>query len=438
MASCNPSILSELPEVRPIKLALQISKQIVNEYPLNTFSKWNHMVRVTAYMLRFVYNSNKHKDQISDRQQAELNLLLNSKSVSSNSRLKLLNPFIDAYGLMRVGGRLSYLDASDERRCPIVLPSKGKIVKMIFEQMHLGLLHIGPQGLLANIQLKYWPLRGRSLARATYHRCNICFRVKPNMLHPQMAPILRSRISIQRAFSRTGVDFCEPILIKSGIRRAGCGKRTITENLAHQGIKWHFNPPAAPHFGGIWDAAVKSTKTHLVKMTNNILLTFENLLCRIEAILNSRPLTPLADDPSDFEALTPGHFLVGGPILLPPELDSTSIPQNRLRRYALVRSQMQWFWKRWSKEYLPQIQKRNKWLKPQRNLIVGDLVIVKEDNIPPLKWKLARVLTVHPGNDNVVRVVTIRMGNGSEYQRPVVRFALLPTVAEEETDQCLL
>lgn len=165
-------------------------------------------------------------------------------------------------------------------------------------------------------------------------------------------------------------------------------------------------------------------------MTNDVLLTFEEtttLLCRIEAILNSRPLTLLADDPSDFEALTPGHFLIGGPILLPSEPDLTSIPQNRLRRFALVRSQMQWFWKRWSKEYLPQIQKRSKWLKPQRNLAVNDLVIIKEDNVPPLQWRLGRVLIVHPGNDDVVRAVTVRMGNGNVYKRPVVKLALLPT-----------
>uniref|UniRef100_A0A2S2N7B6 Integrase catalytic domain-containing protein n=1 Tax=Schizaphis graminum TaxID=13262 RepID=A0A2S2N7B6_SCHGA len=524
--------LNELPEVRPVKLVLQASAQPVDDYPLNKFSKWNHMVRVTAYMLRFISNAKETKNQtfncqsgvltVNELQNArnvwlryaqhnafrsELNSLTKSKSVASNSRLKRLNPFIDTVGLIRVGGRLDYLVASEERRHPVVLPPKGKIVKMIFEQMHLELLHIGPQGLLANIQLLYWPLRGRNLSRSTYHNCNICFRAKPSMLQPKMAPIPRSRISVQRAFSRTGVDFCGPIFIKSGIRRvksiksyiavfvcfstravhlelvsglssdafiaaltrfiarrgpclhlhsdngtnfvganrelssyfkAESGKQTVIENMTQQGVTWHFNPPSAPHFGGIWEAAVKSAKVHLFKLSNKVLLTFEEtttLLCRIEAILNSRPLTPLANDPSDYAALTPGHFLVGGPILLPPEPDSTSIPQNRLHRFALVRAQMQWFWKRWSQEYLPQIQKRNKWLKPQRNLVVGDLVIVKEENLPPLHWKLGRVLTVHPGNDDVVRVVTIRMGNGHVYKRPVAKLALLPTVNDEEEEE---
>uniref|UniRef100_A0A2S2R538 Integrase catalytic domain-containing protein n=1 Tax=Sipha flava TaxID=143950 RepID=A0A2S2R538_9HEMI len=150
---------------------------------------------------------------------SELKSLTKSKSVNSNSRLKRLNPFIDTVGLIRVGGKLNYLVASEEKKHPVVLPSTDKIVKIIFEQTHLELLHIGPQGLLENIQLLYWPLCGRNLSRSTYHNCNICFRAKPSMLHPQMAPVPRSRISAQKTFSRTGVDFCGPILIKSGIRR---------------------------------------------------------------------------------------------------------------------------------------------------------------------------------------------------------------------------
>jgi len=103
-----------------------------------------------------------------DEFRSELNSLTESKPVRSNSRLKRLNPFIDTVGLIRVGDRLDYLVASEERRHPVILPPKGKIVKMIFEQMHVELLHIGPQGLLANIQLLYWPLRGRNLSRSTY------------------------------------------------------------------------------------------------------------------------------------------------------------------------------------------------------------------------------------------------------------------------------
>ncbi|XP_043494148.1 uncharacterized protein LOC122519050 [Polistes fuscatus] len=84
--------------------------------------------------------------------------------------------------------------------------------------------------------------------------------------------------------------------------------------LGQDNTKWHFNPPAAPHMGGKWEAAVKSFKFHVERTVGDTLLTYEEasmLLAQIEAILNSRPLEPLSDDPEDTTALTPDHFLIG-------------------------------------------------------------------------------------------------------------------------------
>jgi len=94
-----------------------------------------------------------------------------------------------------------------------------------------------------------------------------------------------------------------------------CQKSTKVHNfLSSRRINWHFIPPSAPHFGGIWEAAVKSAKKHLLPVSKGFIMTFDEtttLLCHIEAVLNSRPLTPLSRDPSDFNALTAGHFLMG-------------------------------------------------------------------------------------------------------------------------------
>ena len=88
-------------------------------------------------------------------------------------------------------------------------------------------------------------------------------------------------------------------------------------------IAWKFIPQHAPHFGGIWEAVVKSVKIHLKRVLGDVKLTYEELstlLYQIEACLNSRPPAPLPNDDDGIEALTPGHFLVGKPLTGLPEV----------------------------------------------------------------------------------------------------------------------
>jgi len=63
-------------------------------------------------------------------------------------------------------------------------------------------------------------------------------------------------------------------------------------------------------------------------------------------VLNSRPLTPVSLDPSDHEALTSNHFLIGGTGLIPPEPDIVTVPENRLRRFDIIKAKAQLFWSR--------------------------------------------------------------------------------------------
>lgn len=197
---------------------------------------------------------------------------------------------------------------------------------------------------------------------------------------------------------------------------------------AHLPCTWHFNPPAAPHFGGIWEAGIKSAKHHLKHVIGQQILTYEEfhtLITRIEGILNSRPITPTSSDPNDLSALTPGHFLIGQPIQAIPHPDTTDIKINRLNRWQLIRQCHESYWKRWSHEYLSTLQSRHKWFKSAPDLKINDMVIVEAPSRPPTEWRLGRVTELHPGSDEVVRVVSVRTQDGT-YKRPVVKLVRLP------------
>lgn len=202
-------------------------------------------------------------------------------------------------------------------------------------------------------------------------------------------------------------------------------------------LKWRFNPPGAPHMGGIYEAAVKSVKYHLIRIIGDTTLTFEEyntMLCQAEAYVNSRPLTPLSDDPSDLSVLTPGHFLIFEPLVkIPDSRDYTEIPTNRLNRWEHIQQMLQHFWERWHREYLHTLINRPKWIKEQRNLKEGDLVIVMEENVAPLKWKLARVQEIFPGRDGLVRMVIIKTNTGT-YKRPISKLGLLYPANSDFTD----
>ena len=209
----------------------------------------------------------------------------------------------------------------------------------------------------------------------------------------------------------------------------------VNHYLSDKKITWKFIPQHAPHFGGIWEAAIKSMKTHLKRILGDVKLTYEEfstLLTQVEACLNSRPLVPLPNDDDGIEALTPGHFLVGKPLAALPEVTPTK-PISLLKRWQLCQSLVRHFWKRWSSEYISQLGRFNKWQHPARNVQPGDLVAIHEDSPISTKWPLARVIKVHPGKDNLVRVATIKTTHGT-YIRPVNKLALILPNDEQFND----
>ncbi|XP_048487833.1 uncharacterized protein LOC125491030 [Plutella xylostella] len=208
----------------------------------------------------------------------------------------------------------------------------------------------------------------------------------------------------------------------------------VLDFSAQQGLEFKFTPAYAPNFGGYHEAGVKSAKFHLRRILGNAHLTFEelsSLFAQIEAILNSRPLCPLSPSPDDLQPLTPGHFLIGRPLTALPAPTLTDCNTNRLDRYQRLEQVRQHFWRRWSNEYVGELQQRTKWRVRCTDLKTDDMVLLKDDSAPPLCWRLGRVVKLFPGTDGVPRVADVSTSRGV-VRRALNRICLLPMPVAED------
>ncbi|UYV83511.1 hypothetical protein LAZ67_23001281 [Cordylochernes scorpioides] len=415
----NEQCLSE----QRIKTNLFVKRNISYSF-ITRYSSLNKLKRITGWIFRFFYNCRKplKKEKSGALSLEEIETSFNRiircaqqedyyidlrklealQPINGKSPLIKLNAFLDKCGLFRVGGRLNNAFLSFDQKKHIIL--------------------------LNYHQRKYWIPSGRCLVKQIMFKCIKGARFRTKAVQQLMGNLPTSRINWTRPFTKTGIDFAGPVIVKtSNLRNARCDKAYIalficmfskaihielvtnltteaflaalrrfiarrgrpaeinTDNATNfveeraykdfrklfnsnihdfassEEIKWNFIPPYSPHFGGLWEAGIKSVKYHLLRIA--------------EARLNSRSLCPLTDDPEDLPALTAGHFLIGMPL--------TSVPYNR-----------------------------SKWLKPVDNIKIGTLVLLKEDNLPLFNWRMGRINQVYPGEDGLVRVVSVKTADG--------------------------
>lgn len=210
----------------------------------------------------------------------------------------------------------------------------------------------------------------------------------------------------------------------------------IRDKLRKQEIEWSFNPPAASNMGGIWERQIRTTRKvlagllseHGVRLDDESLHT---LMCEVEAIINSRPLTFVSSDHDDLEPLTPNHLLTTkSSIVLPPPGDFQKGDIYLRRRWRRVQYLANVFWSRWQREYLTTLQQRCKWQQPDRNLVIGDVVLIKEDNVARNMWSMGIVVATEPDSKGLVRAVTVKTKTSS-LRRPSNKLVLL--LSEEES-----
>ncbi|XP_075168994.1 uncharacterized protein LOC142241135 isoform X1 [Haematobia irritans] len=285
--------------------------------------------------------------------------------------------------------------------------------------------------------------------RLWFHGPQFLLQDEVKAVHLELVPDLTTNAfiaALKRFISRRG--YCSTIYSDNATNFIGANRelkdllklfltqnhnQLVEECCRSLGIEWKFIPPRSPHFGGLWESAVKKAKYYLRRAIGTHILTFDELhtvTCQAEAIINSRPLTPISSDPNDLHPLTPAHFLVGRPLTTIPEPSQINENPSSLKRYHILRWIHQTFWDRWRNEYLNTIQQKTKWAGSRQNLQLNDLVLIKEDTSPPLKWPMGRIVATHPGEDGFVSVVTVRTIDGT-FKRAVAKLCKLPIETAE-------
>ncbi|GFX32019.1 integrase catalytic domain-containing protein [Trichonephila clavipes] len=229
--------------------------------------------------------------------------------------------------------------------------------------------------------MQFWPINGKGIARKTVHDCIACFRQKPTGVDQLMGNLPSEKAvtdltteafiaALKRLCARRGristlmsdnaTNFKGAAAELNRFIELICNKNeTLANYFASEAIQWKFIPPRSPNFG----------------------------------------VLPLSDNINEYEVLTPGHFIIGRPISAIPEPAILDISDNRLSRWQYTTKCVQTIWKRWKNDYLNHLQHRNKWQFEKNNVAVGCLVLLKENDLPPCKWTMARILEVIYGTD---------------------------------------
>ncbi|XP_025266779.1 uncharacterized protein LOC112638780 [Camponotus floridanus] len=478
-----------VPEQRAVASLSAAVKDVSESAFLLRFSSLHRLLRVTAWCLRWRRTGTRRSRTTADAALSltsceiedallhwiritqtlhflgEITALSKGRALPARSPLTKLSPFLDDSGVMRVGERLKNAILSHDERHPSIIPPESRLTHLMVDSCHRRTLHGGVQLILGLLRQRVWIPRGRAVVKRAIHRCVTCTRWRAAAPQPLMGNLPRERVTPARPFLRTGVDYAGPILIRASKGRGHKASKgfiavfvclstkavhleAVTDYTAEAFLAafrrfvsrrglcsdvfsdcgTNFVGADPPHFGGLWEAAVKSTKHHLRRVIGEATLTYEEmatLLTQVEACLNSRPLQPLTDDPDDLAALTPGHFIIGAPLVAVPEPSLTSEKDTALSRWRLLQKMRDHFWERWTREYLSTLASRPKWTKDEAGPSIGDLCLLRSEITPPTRWPLARITALHPGDDGITRVVTVRTAS-SEFTRPLAKIIVLP------------
>ncbi|XP_068229312.1 LOW QUALITY PROTEIN: uncharacterized protein [Palaemon carinicauda] len=476
---------------------------------LDRYSKLSKVLRVTAYVLRFIINCRNSNNKVAgpliteeidfaklkliyciqrEMFSAEIKVLLGKKAIPQWSKLRNLDPFLDDKGLIRIRGRLEFSNLEYDTKHPVIIP-KGQLAKLLIRFQHRFLKHAGVDTVISSLRNNFWIIGMRRLAKTVIKECLSCRWHDSKPCSQPVAPLPKERIRASPPFDVTGLDYAGPLfcadcpskkfyvlLFTCGVVRAV--HLELTESLSlpdcllairrfvarrslpsviysdnaktfvaaryevqrlygHLAPKWNFIAPRAPWWGGWWERLIRSVKLALRKTLNLNYVSkseLETILVEIESCINSRPLTYVSDELDSIHYLTPSHFILGRAPHCKSliNVEPCKVTSRDLNEREVLRNKnLENFWKIWSDNYITNLPQVVKGFNKKCDLSKGDLVLIKEDNLPRLKWPLGVIVDVFKGRDGLVRFVRLKTKKG-EMTRPIQRLYNLEVGRSED------
>lgn len=412
--------------------------------------------------------------------------LKENREISKDSRLRPLRIEISD-DVIRLSSRIDAVSGIEEEvKRPPILHGDHRITQLYIDWTHRSLQHSGTELTVNEVRQHYWVVKLRPTTKMVVSRCLQCRIRKAQPPVPATGDHPRTRLAHhQRPFTFTGLDYFGPLSVTVGrqhqkryvalftclttravhleiasslsadsailalrrfIARRGCPTEIHSDNgtnmhgadkelrdaskeeASRRGVVWRFITPSAPFMGGAWERLVRCVKSALYNVLQEkhpheeVLST---LLCEAEYTVNSRPLTHVSVDSEDDEAITPNHFLLGGSARVPSpgEFTEQDIDSKKHWRRSQILADM--FWRRWVREYLPELQYRREPQSRGPSLQVDDPVLIADGQLPRNTWPRGRIVAVFPGADGEVRTAEVRTAGGT-LKRPVKKLIPLP------------
>ena len=444
---------------------------------------YRRLLRVTAYILRFVRNARNEKLHgpltTEEVKRAEhIWLKIGQETLKDDGGFTLLT---DENGLLRMDGRVIGYN-------PIFIPRNCTLDRLLVRDIHEGTGHGGVSSTIATTRERFWIPRLRRLAKSVVNGCNTCKKARPKGLNPPTtAPLPTFRTEMTEPFAVTGVDFAGPLLyrankkstrkayvalytcattravhlklsksmeadefkrgLKEFVARRGTPDKIVSDNaqtfkatkqwlelltkdtdlfnyLTAQRITWQFNLSRAPWWGGFFERLVGVMKSSLSKVIGRALLTFpelEEVLLDVECFMNNRPLCYQGEE---FEkpVITPNLLLRGQPAnYLEEDVEAMNDKTAATKRMKYLTVCREHLKKRWLTEYVHALEERHrKVFTDEKGLPKkGSIVLITDNSKIKSKWRIGRVVEVIRGRDGVIRGYKIKTGTGYIIERPL-------------------